>query len=397
MLDLSRPLIRLLAQALGMMLVVPIEAARAGSEAALQRLVTHEVRAILPANGAGGAAVALRIEGRTLFFNYGWADRTKRIAITSDSLFNLGSIRKVFETALLARAVGQGDLSLDDPVAKYVIELEQGGDIGRVTIGQLAAHTSGLLLPQDHPPWPTDRYTFASFIGVLNAWKADKDQEPGHQHIYTHAGYVLLQLALERRLAAPIGELIESRVAKPLGMASTRLPLRGRDGRAGLPPGLMRRAVQGYSEDGEPVGKPGDQQTYYDWPGTGQMFSSARDMAVFLAANLGELPDHRPLQQAMHFAQQGVFAISPRNTQALGWEINFNGERPIVEKNGGLNNSSTYIGMIPARKLGIVILANRGDQDPAEVGRRIMWKLAGVGSATLRRSGVPRWSHTRAK
>jgi beta-lactamase class C len=99
----------------------------------------------------------------------------------------------------------------------------------------------------------------------------------------------------------------------------------------------------------------------------------------------------------MQFAQLGVFAISPRNTQALGWEINFNGEPPIVEKNGGLNNSSTYIGMIPARKLGIVILANRGDQDPAEVGRRIMWKLAGGGSATLRRSGVPRWSHTRAK
>jgi beta-lactamase class C len=396
-LDRSRPLIRLVAQALGMALVVPVEAARAEREAVLQRLVTHEVRAILPANGAGGAAVALRIKGRTLFFNYGWADRTKRTAITSDSLFNLGSIRKVFETTLLARAVGQGELSLDDPVAKYVIELEQGGDIGRLTIGQLAAHTSGLLLPHDHPPWPTDGYTFASFIGVLNAWKADKEQEPGQQHIYTHAGYVLLQLAQERRFAVPIGELIESRESKPLGMASATLPLRGRDGRAELPSGLMRRAVQGYSEDGEPIGKPGDQQTYYDWPGTGQMFSSARDMAVFLAANLGELTDHRPLQEAMQFAQQGVFAISPRNTQALGWEINFNGDPPIVEKNGGLNNSSTYIGMIPARKLGIVILANRGNQDPAEVGRRVMWKLASMGSATLHHSGVPRWSHTRAK
>jgi beta-lactamase class C len=370
-------------------------------DAALLRLVTHEVRAILPANGAGGAAVALRINGRTLFFNYGWADRTKRIAITSDSLFNLGSIRKVFETTLLAQAVRQGELRLDDLVAKYVIELEQGGDIRRVTIGQLAAHTSGLLLPHDHPPWPTDGYTFSSFIGTINGWRADKEQEPGHQHIYTHAythaGYVLLQLALERRFAVPIGELIESRVAKPLGMASTTLPLRGRDGRAELPFELMRRAVQGYSEDGEPIGKPGDQQTYYDWPGTGQMFSSARDMAVFLAANLGDLPDHRRLQEAMQFAQQGVFAISPRNPQALGWEINFNGDPPIVEKNGGLNNSSTYIGMIPARKLGIVILANRGDQDPADVGRRILWRLAGVGGATLHHSGVPRWSHTRAK
>jgi beta-lactamase class C len=331
-LDRSRPLIRLVAQALGMALVVPVEAARAEREAVLQRLVTHEVRAILPANGAGGAAVALRIKGRTLFFNYGWADRAKRIAITSDSLFNLASIRKVFETTLLARAVGQGELSLEDPVAKYVIELEQGGDIGRLTIGQLAAHTSGLLLPHDHPPWPTDGYTFASFIGVLNAWKADKEQEPGHQHIYTHAGYVLLQLALERRFAVPIGELIESRVAKPLGMASATLPLRGRDGRAELPSGLMRRAVQGYSEDGEPIGKPGDQQTYYDWPGTGQMFSSARDMAVFLAANLGELTDHRPLQEAMQFAQQGVFAIVRATRRRWGGKQTSTAIRPSWKK-----------------------------------------------------------------
>jgi beta-lactamase class C len=59
----------------------------------------------------------------------------------------------VFEATLLAQAVRNGHLRLDDPVAKYVVELQQGGDIRQVTLGQLATHTSGLLLPQDHPPW----------------------------------------------------------------------------------------------------------------------------------------------------------------------------------------------------------------------------------------------------
>ena len=140
----------------------------------------------------GGAAVAVRIAGRTLFVNEGMADQAMKRPITSDSLFNLASLGKVFDATLLALAVRQGELSLDDPVDKYVTELRQGGDIRKVTLGQLVTHTSGLLLPQDHPPWPTEGYTLPEFIQVLAAWKADKRHQPGKQHIYTHAGFILL-------------------------------------------------------------------------------------------------------------------------------------------------------------------------------------------------------------
>src|SRR5262245_16128649 len=155
-------------------------------------IVDREIQAALPADGAGGAAVAVRIDGRTLFFNYGLADRAHKRPITSDSLFPLASIRKVFEATVLALAVAQGQLAFDDPVAKYVAELGEGGDIRRVTLGQLATHTSGLLLPQDHPPWPEQRYTLPEFLRTLNAWTSEPGQFPGGQHTYTHAGYVLL-------------------------------------------------------------------------------------------------------------------------------------------------------------------------------------------------------------
>src|SRR5262249_10997840 len=157
-----------------------LAAPAAGADGQVERTVTRHVRSIVPPDGGGGVAVALRIEGRTLFFNYGWADRANKRAITTDTLFNLASLRKVFETTLLGQAVGNGELKLDDPVAKYVAELDRDGDIGRVTLGQLATHTSGLLLPQDHPPWPDWGYTLPEFIRTLNAWKADK--APGQQH-----------------------------------------------------------------------------------------------------------------------------------------------------------------------------------------------------------------------
>ena len=250
-------------------------------------IVTRQVASISPPDGAGGVAVALRIDGRSLFLNYGWADRANKRPITTDTLFNLASLRKVFEATLLAQAVRNGDLRLDDPVAKYVVELQQGGDIRQVTLGQLATHTSGLLLPQDHPPWPHWGYTLPEFIHTLNAWKADG--APGQRHLYTHAGFILLQLALERRYSMPIDELIDRQVLQPLGMISTMLPL-GDDGpRRRLTPEYKSRAVQGYSDDSEPIGRPGEQTSYYHWPGTGQMYSSPRDMMAFLAANLDEI------------------------------------------------------------------------------------------------------------
>jgi beta-lactamase class C len=349
-----------------------IAAPAAGAERGIERVVARHVRSIVPADGGGGVAVALRIDGRTLFFNYGWADRATKRPITSDALFNLASLRKVFEATLLAQGVRNGELRLDEPVAKYVSELARESDIGRVTFGQLATHTSGLLLPQDHPPWPNWGYTLPEFIRTLNDWKADKP--PGSQHLYTHAGYVLLQLALERRYGTPIDELIEREILQPLGMTSTMLP-RGDDGPRGQ---LSRRhlAVRGYADDGTPIGEPGSQESYYHWPGTGKMYSSPRDMAVFLAANLGELPVERSLREAMAVAQHGIVTIGPRNEQALAWEISFGDEPIIIEKYGGLHNASAYIGMMPRRRLGIVILGNRGNQYPNEVGRRIMLDLA---------------------
>jgi len=371
--------VRLLAGTLILMLAASPAVPAGGPEGDVERIVTHHVKTLLPADGIGGAAVAVRIEGRTLFFNYRWADSANERPVTSDSLFNLGSLRKVFEATLLALAVQSGRLALDDRVVDCVPELRQDRDIGRITIGQLATHTSGLLLPQDHPPWPSWGYTLPEFIDALNDWTADIDHQPGGQHIYTHAGFILLALALERRLGQPIDEQIEDTILRPLGMPSTSLPRRDDSPRGRLSPDDLRRAVQGYAEDGQPIGGPGDQQGYYNWPGTSQMFSSTRDLAEFLVANMGEFAIDQALKDAFDLAQQGVYAMSPNNTQALSWEI-IHGDAPtIIEKYGGLNNSGAYIAIMPSRSLGIVILNNRGNQYPNEVGRQILLELASHG------------------
>src|SRR5262245_56216285 len=105
-------------------LSAPVAAPLASSstESALEHLVTRHITAMLPTDGAGGAAVAVLVDGRTSFFNYGWAELAGKRPVTPDTLFNLASLRKVFEATVLAEAVRQGGLRLDDPAAMHVRE-----------------------------------------------------------------------------------------------------------------------------------------------------------------------------------------------------------------------------------------------------------------------------------
>jgi beta-lactamase class C len=365
-------------------------ASGAAAQESVRRIIQDEILALLPADGAGGIAVAVRVDGRLLFFEAGFADRSGQRPIKPDSLFNIASLRKPFETTLLALAVRRGRMALDDPVIRYVPELSKGGDIRRVTVGQLATHTSGLLLPQDHPPWPTTRYTLTGFLETLNRWKADAAHQPGRQHIYTHAGFILLQLALERGLDASVRDLAKREIFEPLGMSASDIPGRGKDGASDIPPPLLRRAVQGYSEDGVAIGGRGDQQTYYDWPGTGQMYSSARDLAAFLDANLGVRRIAPTLLQAMAAARAPAVPTGPHSAQALAWEIDDSAGPTVVDKYGGLNNASAYMGMMPARGLGIVILSNRGGIDVVPAGRRALRLISQHGMCAAQ------WSSMRA-
>ena len=340
--------------------------------AQLRDIVTAELAPTATPDHPGGLAAALYAGRHVEFFTYGFADDATKRPVTPDTLFNLASLRKPFEATLVALGTLRGELRLDDPLPKYLPELN-GDYIRKVTVGELATHTSGLLLPTDHPPWPNASYSQAQFIAMLNAFAPPASVAPGRQRIYSHAGYVLLQLVLERCYRTPIAKLTESRVLTPSGMRATSIPERGADNRAIMDEATLRRVVQGYSDQGTAIGPVGDQQSYFDFPGTGQMFSSARDLATFVAASVdGRAIDPR-LREALRMTQREAFHVDQKFGQAtfgqaMAWETVHLPGVTVVDKPGGLNNASGYIGFVPAQRLGIVLLANRGDY-PHEIAR----------------------------
>jgi beta-lactamase class C len=103
------------------------------------------------------------------------------------------------------------------------------------------------------------------------------------------------------------------------------------------------------------------------------MFSSARDMGTFLAAQLGEVSEPAMLPEAVALAHKPV-AAQPNFLQALAWEVR-PGALTMVDKNGALDNTSSYIGIAPDRRIGLVVMTNRGDQYVAKIGRRTLLRL----------------------
>jgi beta-lactamase class C len=335
--------------------------------AEMRDIVAGELAPTATPDHPGGLAVALYAGHHVEFFSHGFADDATRRAVTPDTLFNLASLRKPFEATLVALGSLRGELRLDDRVRRYLPELD-GSYITRVTVGELATHTSGLLLPTDHPPWPNDSYSREQFVAMLNAFAPAEGVAPGQQRIYSHAGYVLLQLVLERCYGKPIQALIEHRILKPLGMNATTIPERGEDNRAVMNEAWLRHVAQGYSDQGTAIGPPGNQQSYFDIPGTGQMFSSARDLATFVSACVDGRSVEPQLREALQLTQREAFRSDEQFGQGMAWETVHLPGVTVVDKPGGLNNASGYLGLVPARRLGIVLLANRGEY-PHEIAR----------------------------
>ena len=98
-----------------------LAAADSRGQGNIERIVARNIQPLSPQNGrGGGVAVAVRVNGRSEFFNYGFANLARNEGVTADSIFNLGSVGKLFATTALAEAVNRGELSLGDSVAKYV-------------------------------------------------------------------------------------------------------------------------------------------------------------------------------------------------------------------------------------------------------------------------------------
>lgn len=333
-----------------------------------------------------GVALALYYNGAPHVYSYGYADLEQKKQVTGDTIFEIGSITKVFTGISLAWEVLSGRMATNDLIIKYIPGLEnlktkemaekvakKGKDdkkdkqeqdispITEVTLLQLATHSSSLpRVPPQKPKLPT-AYTPERMAAWLKEWKPNTPI--GTRYNYSNVGYGLLGYAISNHNGVPYEQLIKEEILDPLGMKSTFIK---------VPDALMGNYAKGYQKDDEVV--PPSQQT--NWPASGALRSTGQDMLQFLLANLG-VKGTPPLFHAMAAAQKGFFRVNDSLVMGLGWQrYERNKDLVIVDKNGTLPGYSSYIGLVPAKKIGIVILSNKGGAETVTLGRALLERLA---------------------
>ena len=280
---------------------------------------------------------------------YGRRDAADARPVDGDTLFEIGSITKLFTAVLLTDMVQRGEARLDDPAADYLppgtILPSRGGR--QITLLDLATHTSGL---PDFPPnlAPTSRLNpFATYdqrqlATFLAAYRLPFT--PGAGYAYSSVGAGLLGDILARRKGVTYEALVRRRVLTPLGMTGTGISLN---------PDQARRLTPGHTRWLTPA-------PTWDFPvlsGAAALRSSANDMLTFLGANLGYV--HSPLDSA--FA--AMLSVRRRadwiyDSQAIGWVVSRTPMGEIAQHEGITSGCRGYIAFDPQRRTGIVVLAN---------------------------------------
>lgn len=312
---------------------------------------------------AGLVVGLLEPNGRTRIVAFG-DPGPGRPPLDSNSVFEIGSISKVFTSTVLAELVQEGKMSLDDPVQKYLpASVHIPSRNGKViTLGMLAEQNSGLpRMPSNfHPADPSNPYadyTVAQMYEFLSGYTLTRD--PGAQFEYSNLGVGLLGHALALSQGKSYEELERERVWNPLGMTHTAIT---------LTPWMKNHLALGHDEAGNVTAN-------WDLPtfaGAGAIRSDAVDMLKFADANLH--PERGALERAMAFAHQPrAQAGDPNTSIGLNWIIQHRDADTLVWHNGGTGGYRTFIGLDPSGERAVVVLTNSSGEGADDIGRHLLF------------------------
>ncbi|WP_203292480.1 serine hydrolase domain-containing protein [Maricaulis parjimensis] len=250
-----------------------------------------------------GAIHIVSADGPLIDRAYGHADVEQSRANTPDMRFHIASITKAFTATLVLGAMERGELSLEDPAARWIPELdaEQYGD---VTLRHLLEHTSGLMRDHTEALGGADNSPEA-MIEALNS--VGPQSVVGELYNYSNSGYALLALVLERATGETYADLLQDRILTPAGLAATSYGL----------PGDPELLAVGLDMPDLVSRVPVDPTSFRGGlPGASGIFSTARDLVRF-----GQALEHEELLSVDSLAIMlaGIEAPGSDGTNSMGW------------------------------------------------------------------------------
>jgi beta-lactamase class C len=351
-------------------LSLPADGCAADNEKdSVEIIVTQTVRPLMEHEDIPGMAVGIVCVGGRYVFNYGTASRASRKPVTDNTLFEIGSVSKTFTATLASYAQVGGRLSFADPVSKHLPALH-GSRFDDVSVLNLGTHTSGGLPLQV----PAEVTNDDQLIQYFQNWKPAF--APGTYRTYANAGIGLLGRVTAKSLNEGFEALMQGKLYPALSLKNTYLA---------VPTSRLGDYAQGYTtKDASIRMAPGvlAAETY-------GVRTTAGDLLRFVEANMGMLALDEKWQRAITNTHTGYYQVGGM-TQDLVWEqysypvqletllagnsddlilkpnptVKLDPPLPaqeavLINKTGSTNGFSAYVAFVPARKLGVVLLANK--------------------------------------
>ena len=282
----------------------------------------------------------------------GWSAEGK--APNALSLFEIGSITKVFTGVLLADMSLRGEVALEDLLSRHLPGPRPAWRHREPTLLELATHRSAL--PNTPKGMGRRELAYSLGIGGQDPWARLTEVEyerlvtresprraPGGRVRYSSMAVELLGEALSARAGMPYDELLNERVLAPLGMAATAVTVR---------PPRSAQLLGGHSRRGQP--RPPIEDFM---PAAGGLRSNADDMLRFLAACLE--PPAEPPGPALALSQEPRARIGKRVEIGLCWITSNPRRHPkVVWHNGGTWGFRSFAGLAPERGAAAVVMSN---------------------------------------
>jgi len=261
--------------------------------------------------GFSGAVLAAK-DNKVIFRNgYGWADLGRRIPITPETVFDIGSITKVFTAVAIMQLEERGKLSTSDKISKYFSNVPP--DKSAITLHHLLTHTSGLSY---------DDFYSISTPAVREILK-DREKfvkrilsfplgfEPGTNRAYSNSGFSLLAAIVEKLAGQSYESYLRKNILAPAGMSNTGYVLRKWNNRL---------VARGYNDGPTDFAYPWTGQWAgkiipWDLLGNGGLLSTVDDMHKFLVA----LRDGKLVSEKTKSRMFTVYL--PARDQAYGWFV----------------------------------------------------------------------------
>ena len=323
-----------------------------------------------------GLVVGITWQGQHSFYATGVAARKGNVAATPDTIFELGSISKIFTATLAALAEDRGMLDLDAPVSDSIPQLE-GAAFGAIRLVDLSTHVTGGLPLQV----PGEVGNMPELIRWLEGWQPP---QPGTRS-YSNVSIGLLGHITAQTMGMPFAQAAQDVLFPAMGLGSTYVD---------VPDDAMDRYAFGYDRKTDaPIRvNPGvlADEAY-------GVKSTARDMLRLLDLELGRGGADPALTAALERTRQGQ-AETAYYTQDMIWEqypwpadvakmeagngydfilspqpaTRLTPPLPpqrdvILNKTGATNGFGGYVALLPGQDLGIVVLANRNYPNEARV------------------------------